>query len=126
MHIYVLFSYPSADEALAESIFQFVGDGIETVAAFIAGMLNTLVVYPEEQEKLHSEIMEVVGPNRQPTAEDKPNLPYTNAFLNEYVRTSKFLPFFPSLECTSMCIFYNIFYIKFTRTFPFITIFLFF
>lgn len=89
------------DDALVGSLIQFVGDGIHSVSAFIAGILNILLEYPEEQEKLYSEMMEVVGPNRQPSIEDKPNLPYTNAFINEYIRQTCMINFLPSIECTS-------------------------
>lgn len=77
-----------------------------SVASIISSMMITLFEYPEEQEKLYTEIMEVVGPNRQPSVEDRPNMPYANAFLNECLRTSQFLIFFASLECTSMCFFF--------------------
>ena len=102
-----------ADDTLAQSLFQFIGDGIGSVAAFIGGMLNTLAVFPEEQEKVYSEIIEVIGPNREPAIEDKPRMSYTNAVLNECVRTSRFLFFLPSLECTSMDIFHCSFIIEF-------------
>lgn len=89
-----------SDKALVSSLSQMVGDGILGVAAFVGCFLYALVKYPEEQDKIYKEIMEVVG-IRFPTAEDKNQLPYTSAFMNEVIRTSNFFPLFPSLECTS-------------------------
>lgn len=103
-----MFIFYFADKVLVETLVQFVGDGIASLAGFIAGVFSTLLEYPEEQERLYTEIMEVVGPNRQPEVEDRPNMPYTNAFLNEYARTTKFLILFPSLECTSKYVYFFI------------------
>lgn len=68
---------------------------------FIGSFLLTLVEYPDEQEKIYQEILDVVGEERLPTLEDKSKLPYTNAFIYEVTRLSDFFPMFPSLECTS-------------------------
>lgn len=87
------------DEALVDTLLQFVGDGIVAVAGLIAGTLNFLQEHPEEQDKIHAEITEVIGPNREPAAEDRINMPYTNAFLNEFLRLASFINFFPSQEC---------------------------
>jgi len=88
------------DKALVSTLAQIVGDGILSVAYFIGCFLNALVEHPEEQDKIYNELMEVVGPNRLSTIEDKSKLPYTAAFMNEVIRTSSFFPLFPSLECT--------------------------
>ncbi|KFM69290.1 Cytochrome P450 2J1, partial [Stegodyphus mimosarum] len=87
-------------KALNGSLGQFIGDGHLAVSGFIGLFCLYLVKYPEEQEKIYKEILEVIGPDRQPSAEDKSNLPYTNAFIYEALRSSDFLPFFPSLLCT--------------------------
>ncbi|XP_054711505.1 cytochrome P450 2F3-like [Uloborus diversus] len=88
------------DVALVESLAQFVGDGIITVAYFIGIFLYALIHYPEEQDKLFKEINEVIGTERLPTLDDRSRLPYTNAFIYEVIRTTNFFALFPSLECT--------------------------
>lgn len=88
------------DKALINSLSQFTGDGILGVAYFIGCFLHALVEHPEEQEKIYKELLDVVGPTRSPTSEDRGRLSYTNAFLNEVVRTSNFFSLFPSLQCT--------------------------
>ncbi|XP_035217511.1 cytochrome P450 2B1-like [Stegodyphus dumicola] len=87
-------------KALMASLAQFVADGLQSVIQLIATFFAALVNHPEEQDKIYREILEVVGPNRQPTLEDKSNLPYTNAFIFEVMRTTDFCPYVPSLECT--------------------------
>ena len=80
---------------------QFLADGALSIGVFIGYVLMKLVEYPEECEKIHEEILEVVGQDRLPILEDKIKLPYTNAFIHEVIRLSDFFPMFPSLECTS-------------------------
>jgi cytochrome P450 len=48
--------------------------------------------YPEIQAKAQEEINHIVGPDRLPTAEDRPNLPYVEALMNEVLRFSSILP----------------------------------
>ncbi|KAG8176955.1 hypothetical protein JTE90_015421 [Oedothorax gibbosus] len=88
------------DKYLMSSLVQILGDGVLSVAAFIALFLKTLLDHPEEQEKLYKELVEVVGHDRLPTIEDKSRLTYTNAFMLEGMRVADFFPFFPSMECT--------------------------
>lgn len=80
---------------------QFIGDGIVAVAYFIGIFLYGLLEHPEEQKKIYDELIDVVGPNRMTTVEDKSKLRYTNAYINEVMRKANFFPLFPSLECTS-------------------------
>lgn len=60
-----------------------------------------MTLYPEVQKKAQAELDAVVGPNRLPTFQDRPNLPYMNAVAMEALRwhsvapTCKF-PFLPA------------------------------
>ncbi|GFU98179.1 methyl farnesoate epoxidase [Trichonephila clavipes] len=67
-----------SDRALIGTLTQFVGDGVFAVAAVINFTFKCLMEYPEEQEKIYKEIVEVVGLERQPTIEDKSKLTYLN------------------------------------------------
>ncbi|KFM82285.1 Cytochrome P450 2J1, partial [Stegodyphus mimosarum] len=87
-------------KALAGSLAQFAGDGHQAVIIFVGRLFLSLVQHPEVQEKIYEELLDVVGPDRNPGVEDKSNLPYTNAFMNELSRTAQVFPFFPSLLCT--------------------------
>ncbi|GFU98168.1 cytochrome P450 1A1 [Trichonephila clavipes] len=90
---------PRRYRALIGTLTQFVGDGVFAVAAVINFTFKCLMEYPEEQEKIYKEIVEVVGLERQPTIEDKSKLTYLNAFIQETFRISDFFNFFPSQEC---------------------------
>lgn len=89
------------ENALVSSLLQFVGDGTSAVVVFIAYFINSLIEYPEEQEKIFQELEEVVGLDRQPTLEDKNKLLYLNAFMQEVQRMSDFLNLFVNVECNS-------------------------
>ncbi|CAL1263854.1 unnamed protein product [Larinioides sclopetarius] len=87
------------DETLMSTLMQFMGDGVLSVSSFTSLLVKSLLLHPEEQEKLYKEIMEIIGPDRQPTIEDKSKLTYFNAFIQEAIRTADFFNFFPSQEC---------------------------
>lgn len=88
------------DKALVGTLGQIITDGISTVGLLIGTLLMGLVEHPEAQEKIYEELMEVIGPDRIPTVEDKTKLPYTSAFIYEIMRMTDLFPLFPSLECT--------------------------
>lgn len=100
LFLFLLLSF--TDETLVDSLFQFVGHGSLSFGTFMANAINALAIYPEEQEKVFTEIIHEIGPGRQPLRVDKSYLPYTNAFIHECIRTSMFMLFMPSLQCTSM------------------------
>jgi len=60
--------------------------GSETTSAFLNTTILQLTKYPEVQRKAQEEIDRVVGPDRLPTWEDEPNLPYLRAIIKETLR----------------------------------------
>ncbi|KAF8888761.1 cytochrome P450 [Infundibulicybe gibba] len=69
---------------VAYSVSSSFGAGIETVV-FILAMLH----FPDVMRKAQAELDAVVGPERMPEFEDKSQLPYTNALIDE---TLRFIP----------------------------------
>jgi cytochrome P450 len=45
-----------------------------------------MTLHPEVQKRAQFEIDSVVGPDRLPCLEDRPNLPYVEALLSEVLR----------------------------------------
>ncbi|KAG1656599.1 Cytochrome P450 2C1 [Nymphon striatum] len=74
------------EEQLKYFIIDIFGAGTETSSTTIRWALLYMVRHPEIQEKIRKEIDEVVGTERYPQMEDKPNLPYTTAALQEAER----------------------------------------
>ena len=58
-------------------------------------MLLYMILYPEMQRKVQNEIDEVVGHDREVRFEDKINLPYTDAVINEVRRIATPFPMTP-------------------------------
>ncbi|KAM9849269.1 LOW QUALITY PROTEIN: uncharacterized protein ACBR49_008525 [Aulostomus maculatus] len=66
--------------------------GTETTSTTLQWALVYLIKHPEIQEKVQAEIDGVMGPNRQPTMADRPNLPYTDAVIHEIQRIGNIVP----------------------------------
>nr|XP_042896476.1 cytochrome P450 2A13-like isoform X2 [Parasteatoda tepidariorum] len=88
------------DKALLKSLIQIVGDGVLALAIFLSNFIQAAVVNPEEQEKVYQELLEVVGPDRNPELDDKSKLTYTNAYISEVFRTSGVFTVLASMECS--------------------------
>ncbi|XP_046400219.1 methyl farnesoate epoxidase-like [Ischnura elegans] len=69
--------------ALCKDLFSA---GSETTSNTLGFATLFMVRYPEVQAKVHEELDRVVGRDRIPTVDDKPNLPYLNAVLYEVQR----------------------------------------
>ncbi|XP_038060350.1 cytochrome P450 2D3-like [Patiria miniata] len=68
------------------SVFDMFGAGTDTTSNTILWLVAAVLNHPEVQEKIQREISEVVGGDWQPSCEDRPSMPYTNAVLNEIQR----------------------------------------
>lgn len=69
----------------------FVG-GVETTATTLYGFLLILVNSPKLQQRLQTQVDEVVGRDRYPHLSDRPSMPYVEACLFELMRYQCTLP----------------------------------
>ncbi|CAH1780865.1 unnamed protein product [Owenia fusiformis] len=63
-----------------------VGAGFSTTKATISGLFLLLMRHPDIQAKLQEEVDQVVGKDRNPSVDDKENMPYLQATLIEVLR----------------------------------------
>jgi cytochrome P450 len=81
-------SNPSPDEehVIKWTAATLYGAGADTTVSTINSLFLAMSVYPEVQKKAHEEIDRVVGDSRLPTFDDRKNLPYVDAILQEILR----------------------------------------
>ncbi|KAE8745658.1 Cytochrome P450 CYP301 [Frankliniella occidentalis] len=60
--------------------------GIDTTSAALSSALYQLALHPEQQEKLHGEVVRVLGPDGAVTASALEDMPYLRAVLKEVLR----------------------------------------
>ncbi|KAG8921947.1 hypothetical protein FRC03_004745 [Tulasnella sp. 419] len=70
----------------------FLGAGSHTTISSIHWTILLATAFQDAQLKAREEIDLVVGPDRAPTAEDLPRLPYLRAFIQEVLRFSSVAP----------------------------------
>ncbi|EIW78754.1 hypothetical protein CONPUDRAFT_128357 [Coniophora puteana RWD-64-598 SS2] len=75
-----------ADEELAYVAGSMFGAGSETTASAVTIAIMAATLHPDAQTKVQEELDAVVGRERAPTFEDRPNLPQTVAFMLEAFR----------------------------------------
>ncbi|XP_075179729.1 cytochrome P450 2G1-like [Anomaloglossus baeobatrachus] len=66
--------------------------GSETTSITVNFGFLLLAKHPEIQDKVHREIDQVIGREKEPRADDRNHMPYTNAFLHEIQRYSDVFP----------------------------------
>ncbi|KAM3920539.1 cytochrome P450 1B1-like [Leptodactylus fuscus] len=79
-------------EYVEGTVTDLLGAGQDTNSVALTWILLLLIKYPHIQKKLQEEIDKVVGQDRRPTAEDRAQLPYVEAFIYESLRFSSFVP----------------------------------
>uniref|UniRef100_UPI00358FEDFD cytochrome P450 1A1-like n=1 Tax=Myxine glutinosa TaxID=7769 RepID=UPI00358FEDFD len=79
-------------EQVASTASDLFGAGFDTISTALSWSLLYLAKFPEIQEKIQKEIDATVDRTNFPRLTDKPNLPYTEAFMLELFRHSSFVP----------------------------------
>ncbi|XP_068127512.1 cytochrome P450 1A1-like [Hyperolius riggenbachi] len=90
-----------SNEEIISTVKDIFGAGFDTITSALLWCLVYLLKYPEVQDKIHKEIDEIIGISRAPRFNDRKNLHYTEAFINEVLRHSSFVPF-TIPHCTTM------------------------
>uniref|UniRef100_T1JYL6 Cytochrome P450 n=1 Tax=Tetranychus urticae TaxID=32264 RepID=T1JYL6_TETUR len=73
-------------DVLKRNATAFYGAGNETISSTMAWVMIYLVKYPEYQDKIRSEIADVIGFERRPDYLDRIRMPFTMAFIHEIHR----------------------------------------
>ncbi|KAM3911017.1 cytochrome P450 2C23-like [Leptodactylus fuscus] len=77
---------------LVSTVFDMFLGGSESTSITISYGLLMLVKYPEIQDKVHEEIDQVIGREKEPNADDRNHMPCTNALLHEIQRYCDIFP----------------------------------
>ncbi|KAK9871418.1 hypothetical protein WA026_011667 [Henosepilachna vigintioctopunctata] len=82
------------DEEVYDEVNTFFAAGPDTTACALAFCLMTLGIYPEIQQRVYEELVDVLGTEREVTAEDLPHLHYLDKVIKETLRIFPTAPIF--------------------------------
>ncbi|EGO03193.1 hypothetical protein SERLA73DRAFT_69101 [Serpula lacrymans var. lacrymans S7.3] len=77
---------PEDEESIAWTAMSAYTGGSDTTIAAIKTAFFAASLHPEAQALAQSELDQIVGQERMPEINDRPNLPYVTAFVNECMR----------------------------------------
>ncbi|KAG8197777.1 hypothetical protein JTE90_006478 [Oedothorax gibbosus] len=80
------------DDTLVSNVLDLFTAGSETVRTSIMFCVYVAAAFPQHQEKVKEEILEVMGPDRAPEYQDLKNMPFTHSFMLEVMRWKTVLP----------------------------------
>nr|AGN04281.1 cytochrome P450 [Oryzias melastigma] len=80
------------DDYTESTVTDLIGAGMDTVSTALHWIVLLLAKHPDIQRKLHELIDRVVGRDRLPSVEDRPHMPYLDAFIYETMRFTSFVP----------------------------------
>ncbi|CAL8092455.1 unnamed protein product [Orchesella dallaii] len=81
-----------AERQLVATLFDLFLAGSDTTATTLSWTMLLLSKFPETQKKLQQEVDEITGSSRKVSVDDRPNMPYMNALLEEILRFSTIVP----------------------------------
>ncbi|CAH0019846.1 unnamed protein product [Clonostachys rhizophaga] len=82
-------AYQSALKFSAAALY---GGGSDTTVSTLSFFYLAMILYPEVLRKAHEEIEKVVGSDRLPNFDDRPNLPYVEGIVKEMYRWQPVVP----------------------------------
>ncbi|KAJ8017126.1 hypothetical protein DPEC_G00014520 [Dallia pectoralis] len=103
-------NYHYHNENLIQSVSNLFAAGTDTTATTLRWGLKLMAKYPHIQDRVQEEISKVIG-SRQLMAEDRRNLPYTDAVTHEIQRVANIVPL-AVLHVTSQDITFQGYFIK--------------
>ncbi|XP_063790606.1 cytochrome P450 2K1-like [Pseudophryne corroboree] len=80
------------DENLVYTVLDIFSAGTETTSASLGWALLLMAKYPEIQKRVQEEIRTHMKPGQMPTADDRRNMPYTDAVVHEVQRFANIVP----------------------------------
>ncbi|XP_069129127.1 cytochrome P450 2B2-like [Argopecten irradians] len=80
------------DDNLTNVVYALFLAGTETTSSTIKWAILFLICNTHVQTKLRQEINDVIGSSRAPSMTDKPEMPYTDAFIHETLRMANLAP----------------------------------